>query len=55
MIKIELKTIFRNVIFEHSSENNTIKETLTKAVTERANLSEANLRGAELIGKIKTI
>jgi hypothetical protein len=49
MIKIEIKNRF-SVIFEYSKENNTIKETVEKAVKEGANLNGANLNGANLVG-----
>jgi len=49
MIKIEIKNRFRgSVIFEYSKENNTIKETLFKAIQEGADLSGANLSYADL-------
>ena len=49
-IKIEIKSIFGNVLFEYTKESNTIKDTLIKAVEEGANLYCANLRGANLEG-----
>ena len=48
--KIEIKTVFGNVLFEHEKENNTIKDTLIEAVKRGANLRGANLRGAYLRG-----
>ena len=53
--KIEIKGIFGSVLFSYESENNTIKETILKAIQERANLrgadlSRANLREADLSG-----
>ena len=44
-IKIDIKSIFGNVLFSFEKENNTIKDTL-----EEANLRDANLRGADLEG-----
>ena len=44
-IKIDIKSVFGNVLFSFEKENNTIKDTL-----EKANLRGANLRGAELEG-----
>ena len=49
MNKIEIKNRWNgNTIFEYEKENNTIKETLKKAVEEGADLSDADLRGAYL-------
>ena len=42
-IKIDIKSIFGEVLFSFEKENNTIKDTL-----EEANLGGANLRGADL-------
>jgi uncharacterized protein YjbI with pentapeptide repeats len=44
-IKIDIKSIFGEVLFSFEKENNTIKDTL-----EEANLRGANLRDADLIG-----
>ena len=49
-VKIEIKSIFGNVLFEFSKENNTIKDTIIEAVKRGANLGGANLRGAYLGG-----
>ena len=49
-IKIQIKSVFGDVLFEYEKENNTIKDTLEKAVCENANLRYANLRYANLIG-----
>ena len=49
-IKIEIKSILGNVLFEFSKENNTLKDTLVEAVRRGANLGGANLRGANLGG-----
>ena len=48
--KIEIKSVFGNVLFTYEKENNTIKSTLVKAVNEDTNLRDANLRGADLSG-----
>ena len=53
--KIEIKTIFGGVLFEHEAEDNNIKKTLEAAVKRGADLSGAylggaNLRGADLSG-----
>jgi uncharacterized protein YjbI with pentapeptide repeats len=42
-IKIDIKSVFGNVLFSFEKENNTIKDTL-----EEANLRGADLRGAYL-------
>ena len=49
-VKIEIKSIFGNVLFVYSKENNTIKDTVEEAVRRDANLGGANLRGAYLGG-----
>ena len=54
-IKIQIKSIWGNVLFEYSKKDNTIKDTLVEAVKRGANLrganlQEANLRGANLRG-----
>ena len=48
--KIEIKSIFGNILFEFEKENNTIKETIEEAVKSGANLRGANLRDANLCG-----
>lgn len=48
--KIEIKSIFGDVLFEYEKENNTIKDTLEEAVKSDAYLGGANLRGAYLGG-----
>ena len=48
MVKIQIKSIFGNVIFEHEKENNTIKDTINKAVKESADLRSADLGSANL-------
>ena len=49
-VKIQIKSIFGNVLFEYEKEDNTIKDTLVEAVKGGANLSDAYLRGAYLRG-----
>lgn len=54
-IKIDIKSIFENVLFSFEKENNTIKDTLEEANLRGANLrgaylEDANLRGADLGG-----
>ena len=44
-IKIDIKSVFGNVLFSFEKENNTIKDTLVEA-----NLEGAYLRGADLEG-----
>jgi hypothetical protein len=48
--KIEIKTVFGQVLFEFEKENNSIKDTLSEAVKNRANLRCADLRRANLGG-----
>ena len=58
MIKIKIKSIFGDLLFEYESEENTIKKTLEEALKcsadlrsadlSFANLSSANLRSADL-------
>ena len=48
MTKIEIKTIWGDIIFTHKKENNTVKDTLQEAVKSDANLYGANLRSADL-------
>ena len=50
MTKIEIKTIWGDIIFTHEKENNTVKDTLQEAVKSGADLYGANLRGADLRG-----
>ena len=54
-IKIDIKSVFGNVLFSFEKENNTIKDTLVEANLNGANLREADLcetdlRGADLVG-----
>ena len=55
--KIEIKSIFGDVLFEYSKENNTIRDTIIEAVNRGANLRDAYLSGAYLsgAGKIKSV
>ena len=46
--KIQIKSIFGKILFEHEKENNTIKDSVIEAVKSRANLSGANLSDANL-------
>ena len=48
--KIEIKSIFGNVLFEFEKENNTVKDTLVEAVKRGAYLRGADLGGAYLRG-----
>jgi hypothetical protein len=48
MIKIKIKSIFGDLLFEYESEENTIKKTLEEALKCSADLSYANLRSADL-------
>jgi len=50
MIKIQIKSIYGSILFEYEKENNTIKDTLLKAIESGAYLSGANLSGADLSG-----
>ena len=50
MTKIEIKTIWGDIIFTHEKENNTVKDTLQEAVKRGADLYCADLRGADLRG-----
>ena len=49
-VKIEIKSIFGDVLFEYSKENNTIRDTIIEAVNRGANLRGADLSGADLSG-----
>ena len=50
MIKIQIKSIWGEVLFEYEKENNTIKDTLEEAVKQGASLDGASLNGASLNG-----
>ena len=47
-VKIQIKSIFGDVLFEYEKENNTLKDTLEKGIKSGANLRWANLSGANL-------
>ena len=47
-IKIQIRTLAGNLLFEYESKDNTIKKTLEKAVKERADLRGADLGEANL-------
>lgn len=49
-IKIDIKSIFGNVLFSFEKENNTIKDTLVEAYLKDADLGNASLEGADLEG-----
>ena len=48
--KIQIKSIFGEVLFEFEKENNTAKNTVEEAVSKKINLGGADLRGANLGG-----
>ena len=48
--KIEIKSVFGNVLFEYEKEDNNIKDTLIEAVKRGADLRGADLGGAYLGG-----
>ena len=47
-IRIDIKSIFGNVLFSLEKENNTIKDTLAEAYLRGANLRDADLKDADL-------
>ena len=47
-VKIQIKSIFGEVLFEYEKENNTIKDTVEEAVRQNANLRNADLSYADL-------
>ena len=49
-IKIDIKSVFGNVLFSFEKENNSIKNTLVEATLNGANLREADLSEADLRG-----
>jgi hypothetical protein len=49
-IKIQIKSVFGDILFEYEKEKNTIKDTLEEAVRQGANLGDANLGDAYLRG-----
>ena len=48
--KIQIKSYFDSVLFEHESEDNTVKKTVEEAVKNRASLNGAFLNGASMNG-----
>ena len=48
--KIEIKTVFGDLLFSFEKEDNSIKDTVEEAVKRDANLGDANLGGADLVG-----
>jgi len=50
LVKIQIKSIFGKLLFELEKEDNTIKETVLKAIESRANLSGTDLSGTDLSG-----
>ncbi len=48
MTKIEIKTIWGDIIFTHEKKNNTVKDTLQEALKSGADLCGADLRSANL-------
>ena len=51
-VKIEIKSVLGNVLFEFSKENNTIKDTVEEAVRRGISLNRASLDGASLDGAL---
>ena len=49
-IRIDIKSIFGDVLFSFEKENNTIKDTLAEAYLKGADLGNASLEGADLEG-----
>jgi hypothetical protein len=47
-IKIQVKSIHGDILFEYEKENNTLRDTIIEAVKKRADLRSANLSGANL-------
>ena len=48
MLKIQIKSIYGSVLFEYEKENNTLRDTVIKAVKSGAYLSGANLSGVKI-------
>ena len=46
--KIEIKSIFGEVLFEYKKNDNTIRDTIAEAIKQYADLQNANLRNANL-------
>jgi hypothetical protein len=49
-IKIQIKSLWGNLLFEFEKEDNTIKDTLVEGVSQGADLRDAYLQGAYLQG-----
>ena len=49
-MKIQIKSISGDILFEYEKENNTLRDTVIQAVENGANLNGANLYGANLKG-----
>jgi hypothetical protein len=49
-VKIQIKSVFGKLLFEYEIKNNSIRQTLIRAVDKGANLQGANLQGADLQG-----
>ena len=47
-MKVEIKSIFGNVLFEYDCEDNTIRKTLEQAIKSGTNLRYADLSSADL-------
>ena len=52
--KIEIRSFYGSLLFEFEKENNTVKDTVIKAVETGADLRGADLRGAYLTGAYLT-
>ena len=48
--KIQIKSVFGDLLFEYEKENNTIKDTVEEAVRQNVSLNRASLNGASLDG-----
>ena len=53
-IKISIKSIFGSILFEYESSDNTVKKTLLEAIKSRADLRDADLRGAKDVPYLPT-
>lgn len=47
---VKIKSVFGSILFEHTKENNTIKDTVAQAIKNNISLQGAFLRGADLRG-----
>jgi len=47
-IKLEIKSIYGDILFSYEKENNTIKETVEEAIKQEVDLNSANLNSANL-------